>query len=133
MADARETIRELEERRYRAMCEADVTTLEAFLADSLVYTHSNASADNKASYLAGVKNKKWDYRQIERPEEHIQVHGDCALVTGRVRIDIVIDGTPKILNSRYLDVWIKGAKGWQMVAWQSTPLPAGDRQKGQAR
>jgi ketosteroid isomerase-like protein len=124
MADAREAIRELEERRYRAMCEGDVTTLEALLADSLAYTHSNASTDSKTSYLAGVKNKKWDYRKIERPEENIQVHGDCALVTGRVRIDIVIDGTPRILNSRYLDVWIKGAKGWQMVAWQSTPIPA---------
>ena len=31
---------------------------------------------------------------------------------------------PKLLNSRYTNVWIKGAKGWQMVVWQSTPIPA---------
>ena len=35
----------------------------------------------------------------------------------------LIDGKPKIMNSRYSDVWVKGAKGWQMVAWQSTPIP----------
>ena len=23
----------------------------------------------------------------------------------------------------YTDVWVKGPKGWQMTAWQSTPLP----------
>jgi hypothetical protein len=31
---------------------------------------------------------------------------------------------PKLLNSRYTDVWIKGMKGWQMVVWQSTSIPA---------
>jgi ketosteroid isomerase-like protein len=70
-----------------------------------------------------VKSKKWQYRQIDRPIEDIQVHGDTAVVTGQVRIDILIDGKPKVMNSRYTDVWVKGAKGWQMVAWQSTPIP----------
>jgi ketosteroid isomerase-like protein len=121
--DTKSTILELENRRYRAMCEADAATLEGLLADSLVYTHSTANADSKASYIAGVRAKKWNYRKIERPVEDIQVHGDCAVVTGQVRIDIVVDGTPKIMNSRYTDVWVKTAKGWQMTAWQSTPIP----------
>jgi len=123
MADLKDTIRELESRRFRAMIEADAAALETLLADNMVYTHSNATTDGKASYIAGVKAKKWQYRQIDRPTEEIQVHGDTAVVSGHVRIDILVDGKPKILNSRYLDVWVKGAKGWQMVAWQSTPIP----------
>jgi ketosteroid isomerase-like protein len=119
----KQTIRELESRRFRAMIEADVVTLEALLGDSLVYTHSSATTDGKASYIAGIKSKKWQYRQIDRPVEDLQVHGDTVVVTGQVRIDILIDGKPKIMNSRYTDVWVKGAKGWQMVAWQSTPIP----------
>ena len=124
MADTRKTIHELEDRRYRAMCEADAATLEELLADTLVYTHSTAAADGKASYIAGVRAKKWKYRKIERPVEDIQVHGDCAVVTGQVRIDILVDGVAKIMNSRFTNVWVKGPKGWQMTAWQSTPLPA---------
>ena len=50
-------------------------------------------------------------------------HRATAVVTGQVRIDIVVDGKPKIMHSRYTDVWVKGAKGWQMVAWQSTGIP----------
>ena len=119
----RQTIRELESRRFRAMIEADAIALQALLADSMVYTHSSASTDGKASYIAGVKSKKWQYRQIDRPVEDIQVHGDTAVVTGQVRIDILIDGKPRIMNSRYTDVWVKGPGGWQMVAWQSTPIP----------
>ena len=123
MDKIRQAIRELESRRFRAMIEADAVALEALLADSMIYTHSSAATDGKASYIAGVKSKKWQYRQIDRPVEDIQVHGDTALVTGQVRIDILIDGKPRIMNSRYTDVWVKGAKGWQMVAWQSTPIP----------
>ena len=122
--DAKAVIRKLEDRRYAAMCEADAVALDELLADSLVYTHSNGAADSKSSYLAGVRAKKWQYRKIERPVEEVQAHGDCAIVTGQVRIDILIDGVPRILNSRFTNVWVKGPKGWQMAAWQSTPVPA---------
>jgi ketosteroid isomerase-like protein len=124
MADTREEIRLLESRRYRAMCEADAATLDKLLGDSLVYTHSYGGADSKASYLDGIRSKKWVYRNIERPKEDIQVHGDCVVVTGQVRIELLADGKPKTLNSAYTNVWVKGAKGWQMIAWQSTQLPA---------
>jgi ketosteroid isomerase-like protein len=124
MADSKDTIRLLESRRYTAMCEADAKTLEELLADSLVYTHSYGGADSKASYLDGIRSKKWQYQAVERPIEDIQVHGDCAVVTGQVRIQLLSGGQPKKLNSRFTNVWVKGRQGWQMVAWQSTPLPA---------
>jgi len=124
MAESKETIRLLESKRYRAMCEADGDTLSELLADSLVYTHSYGGADSKSSYLDGIRSKKWQYRAVERPIEDIQVHGDCAVVTGQVRIELLSEGKPKKLNSRFTNVWVKGRQGWQMVAWQSTPLPA---------
>src|SRR4051812_43377852 len=115
----KDELRKLEDRRYRAMCDADAAALEALLADSLVYTHSYGGADSKGSYLAGIRSKKWVYRSIERPKEDIQIHGDCALVTGQVRIELLSEGKPKTLNSAFTNVWIKGSQGWQMVAWQS--------------
>ena len=78
MAD-KNTLRELEDRRYRAMIAADAAALDELLADTLIYTHSNATSDTKASYLAGVRNGKWKYRSIERPVEDIQVHGDSVV------------------------------------------------------
>ena len=118
-----DAIRKLEDRRYQAMCEGDIATLEKLLTDSLVYTHSYGGADSKASYLAGVRSKRWQYRKVERPVEDIQVFGDCALVTGHVRIDLIADGAPKMLESRFTNVWIRCSGAWQMVAWQSTPAP----------
>ncbi len=50
----------------------------------------------------------------------------CSLdvVTGHIKMDVTVEGKPKQLNSRYTDVWIKGAKGWQVAVWQSTSIPA---------
>ena len=118
----KDTLRKLEDQRFKAMVDADAATLDKLLADSLVYTHSYGGSDSKSSYLDGIRAKKWQYRKIERPKEDIQIHGDCAVVTGQVRIELLSEGKPKTLNSAYTNVWIKAAKGWQMVAWQSTPL-----------
>jgi len=50
------------------------------------------------------------------------------VVSGEARIEAVIGGNPRTIHNRYLDVWVKsgqgGGKGWQMAAWQSTPIPA---------
>ncbi len=115
-------IKALEDRRYQAMIAKDANTLDQLLGDGLVYTHSYGGADTKATYMEGVRSKKWNYQSVERPSESIQVYGDAAVVTGHVKINILVDGQPKLLNSRFTNVWVKGAKGWQMVCWQSTPI-----------
>ena len=61
------------------------------------------------------------------PIENIQVYGDTVVVTGQTTMAAMVEGKPKLLNSRYTNVWVKGAKGWQMVVWQSTPIPAPTR------
>jgi hypothetical protein len=106
------------------MCEGDAATLEELLADGLVYTHSSASVDTKASYIAGIRSKKWEYQKVERPVEEIRVYGDCAVVSGEARIEVVVAGNRRTIHNRYLDVWVKSGKVWQMAAWQSTPIPA---------
>ena len=117
-------IKKLEDRRFQAMIDGDFDTLDKLLADDLTYTHSSGQADTRAEYIALCKRGVFKYQKIERPIEDIQVYGETVVVTGHVKMAVLIDGNSKQLNSRYTNVWIKGAKGWQMVAWQSTPAPA---------
>jgi hypothetical protein len=113
----------LEDRRYRAMLEADIGTLEALLGEDLVYTHSSGITDNKASYLEGLRTKRVTYHGIERPEERVHLYVNTAVVTGRTQLDVVIQGQSRRLNLCFITVWINGPGGWQMVAYQGTPLP----------
>jgi len=117
-------IRALEDQRYKAMVDGDLATLDRLLGDGLVYTHSSSAVDGKASYLESLRSKKVVYRKAERADERIQVHGDAAVITGELRLDVLLDGNPRAMRSRFLNVWAKGPRGWQMVAWQSTPVPA---------
>jgi ketosteroid isomerase-like protein len=126
MSDAiKAEIKKREDRRFQAMIDSDFDTLEELLGDELVYTHSTAQSDTRAEYIALCKKGVFKYLKIERPVENMQVYGDdTVIVTGHTKMDAIIEGTPKLLNSRYTNVWRKGPKGWQMVVWQSTPIPA---------
>ena len=118
-------IRALEDRRYKAMVSADRPVLEELLADDLIYTHSNAVIDTKQSYIDGILGGKWAYAAAERPIENIDVFGDCARVTGHVRLTLKNpDGTTRGVNGRFLNLWLKRNGKWQLAAWQSTPIPA---------
>ena len=112
-------IRALEEQRFQAQVGGDIAGLERLLSDQLVYTHSNASVDTKASFIEAIRTRR-PYQKVERSGEDVRLHGDTAVVTGQARIDL--NGGAR-LNLRYTDVWVKTAGGWQMVAWQSTRLP----------
>ncbi len=123
--DATQEIRALEDRRYKAMTGPDFDTLDALLADDLIYTHSNAVIDSKASYIDGIRSKKWNYKAAERVEENIRVFGDAALINGHVRLTLGnADGSTRQVNGRFLSAWIRRGGKWQMTSWQSTPIPA---------
>jgi ketosteroid isomerase-like protein len=113
-----------EDRRFAAMVAGDGEALGRLLHDGLVYTHSSASVDTKASFIDAVVTKRSGYQKIERPEQKVTVYGDSAVVAGQARIELQNASGHRVLNLRFTDVWVKGPSGWQMVAWQSTPIPA---------
>jgi ketosteroid isomerase-like protein len=121
---AAKQISELEARRYQAMTDADIATLAGLFSDSLVYTHSDASSDSKQSYLDKLASGHFDYGPMDHPESGIVVHGDCALVFGDMRGEVVINGATRVLNSRALAVWGREDGSWVLLAFQPTKYPA---------
>ncbi len=119
---AREIAR-LEEARYAAMIKGDVASLDALLADDLVYAHSFGDRDTKESYLAKVKSGNITYREISHPVERVIVRGDMAIVAGRMIATAMVGGEVRRLNNSCLAVWARQAGRWALVAYQPTPLP----------
>jgi len=112
----------LEGRLDRAMLDADVDTLVQLVGDSLVYTYWSGTTDGKTAFVERVRTESIVFRKIERTVEHIQIYGDVAVVTGRARVDGVVVALPRVADVRFISVWANGANGWQMVAYQTTPL-----------
>lgn len=114
----------LEDKRCTAMTKNDIAALEGMFHDDLIYTHSSAVVDTRASYLEALKSGHTRYHSVQRSDEKVRLYGDTALVTGRAIIDVTVKGEKKHLDTRFLDVWTKTPQGWKFVAWQSTKLPA---------
>jgi hypothetical protein len=122
-------IARLEDERYAAMLGKDIATLERLLHPDLVYMHSSGVADDKASYIAGVRERAWDYHAIARSDQTVRRHGALALVFNRLKIDLSVRGVAKSLDNRALAVWVADEgtdnNSWRLIALQSGMVPPG--------
>jgi ketosteroid isomerase-like protein len=112
----------LEDNRFAAMTGGDWKALQALVHDQLLYTHSSAVTDNKASWLESMTSGKMKYKSASFTDRKVRMIGDAALVTGAAAIEAEINGQPRSLR-KFLNVWTKTPQGWKFVAWQSTPQP----------
>lgn len=123
MAGNGEKIIALDKRRMAAMAQKDLATLNALIADDLVYTHSSARLDTKASLLGGMQSGATVYTAVEPSEVQAQDYGSAVVLTGRAQIGVNSGGRVMSFAVRFTDVWVEKGGIWQMAAWQSTRLP----------
>jgi len=123
MAGNGQEIIALDKKRMDAMCQKDIATLNAVLADDLVYTHSSARLDTKQSLIGGMESGKTVYTGIEPSDVKAQDLGDAVVLTGIARIRVNSGGNPNSFSVRFTDVYSNRGGRWQMVTWQSTRLP----------
>jgi len=114
----------LEDARLAAQVANDTEALEAMLHDAMVYTHSSAVVDTKASFLEALRAGKTRYKRTATRDRKVQLLGDTALVTGGADLDVEVGGEARALKLRFLVAWTKTPAGWKFIAWQSTRLPA---------
>ena len=114
----------LEDERFGAMVARDFARLQLLVHDDLMYTHSSGVVDGKASWLDSMKSGRVKYKRADCSERKVRLYGDTALISGRAQIEAEIGGEAKTLRLRFLNVWTRTSRGWQFVAWQSTPLAA---------
>ena len=117
-----QTVIDLDKKRMHAMAAKDYATLEAVLGDDLVYTHSSARLDTKASIIANMKSGSTVYSSVEPSEVKAQDLGDAVVLTGVAQIKVSSGGKPMEFGVRFTDVYAKRAGKWQMVAWHSAKL-----------
>jgi NAD-binding of NADP-dependent 3-hydroxyisobutyrate dehydrogenase/Domain of unknown function (DUF4440)/NAD binding domain of 6-phosphogluconate dehydrogenase len=121
---SRSQIDELEDRRYAAMVDADLDTLDELLSDDVLYAHSNASVDTKASYLELLRTGALVYHSLEHTTDAVITRPGVAIISGTMSGSIHMHGAAKTLNSRVATVWVAEDGWWRLAAFQPTPIPA---------
>lgn len=115
-------ILKLEQHWQDALVKADVAGLEKLYSDKLIYTHSNASVDDKASYIVKIKSGASKYISIKRDDIKVTLVGDTAVVTCHWLAHVQAGANEIHTDARFIHVYAKEKGGWQMVAHQSTPV-----------
>ena len=123
MAANGQKIIDLDKKRMHAMAQKDIATLNALLADGLVYTHSSARLDTKQSLIKAMESGATVYTAVEPSDVQAQDLGDTVVLTGVARISVMSRGNPNTFSVRFTDVYANKGGQWQMVVWQSTRLP----------
>jgi ketosteroid isomerase-like protein len=113
----------IDAQRMTAMSQGDVGTLNALIADELVYTHSSARLDTKQSLIENMQSGKTVYTAVVPSDVRAQDYGDTVVLTGVARISVNSGGNAMNFGVRFTDVYVNKGGNWQMVAWQSTRLP----------
>jgi len=115
-------VQDLEMRRYKAMVDGDVATLDTIFADDLTYSHSNGWTQTKAEFIDSIRHGELQYQEIKPDAVEIRVYGRTAVVTGRAHVKAKVKGQDVNIELRFLDVYVQRQGRWQMVAWQSARL-----------
>jgi hypothetical protein len=115
-------IETMEDCRYAAMLDKGVKILRSILHDQLTYVHSSGVTDTKASYIAGLETRVWDYRCIRRSKQTIKVQGSLELVFNSISMNIAVGGHLVCMESRDLAVWICEANNWRLIAVESSAI-----------
>ncbi len=113
-------LRKLEQERCRALSEQDWPVLEVILSDDYTHVHTTGRVEDKPTYVKGMKERP---RETSRGDLSVRVYGDSAVMMGTQTNKTDRDGQTGLMQSQVIQVWVKQASGWKVVAGQNPRLP----------
>ena len=115
----------LEARLRRAQLDADVATLDALIADALLFTGPDGQLGTKQQDLSAHAACVVRFRRHEPEELQVRRVGDDVAVTAlRAGLTVDIGGASVSGTFRYTRVWAREPDGmWRVVAGHVSMLP----------
>ena len=113
-----------EDARYAAQTSDDFAAMDKLFAADLVYIHSSAVVDNKASYIDSMQSGNVKYRKMQRSDVAVRTYGCVAIITGLANFDVTVKGKDLAVEIRFHSIWASREKGLQFISWEATRTPA---------
>ena len=113
-----------EDSRYAAQMGDDYGALQKLLGNDLVYIHSSAVVDTKASYIDSMKSGTVKYRVMRRSDVTVRTYGCVAIISGLGNFDVTVKGQDMAVEIRFHSIWAKRDNGLEFISWEATRTPA---------
>jgi ketosteroid isomerase-like protein len=121
--EAEQKVRALEVARRSALVAGDEAGLKRIMASRMTYTHSNGLVQTREQLIHMLRDNKVAYLKFDVGEAHVVEFHSVVVVTGAQKIQLRFEGSEFASRSRYTVVYAETDGMWQVVAYQSTPLP----------
>lgn len=112
-----------EQRRSDALTGQYFARLGSMLSHDLVHVHARGNQDTRDTYLHFV-SQVIEVLEVQRQRLEVHLHGEFAVMTGRqIQTSRTRDREDRVtIKSQVMQVWQLTFGGWQLVAFQATPL-----------
>ena len=105
---------------------ADMKALDSLLDDAIVLVNDDGSVQNKAEFLASVKESgaqpSAQQQQVAPESLSVHVFGTTAIATGVMRVKGVEGGKAYTRRERFVDTWVSRGGTWVCVGTDATPV-----------
>lgn len=120
---AEQAVLDLSKKKFGWMIRLRYDSLEAVLDERLMFVHSNGWSETKQEFIQDIKNGKLRYTNIQISESSVRVYPSTAIVTGKGKFNVILDGNPLELNLFYTEVYILKKDQWLLASRHSNRLP----------
>ena len=114
---------DLSKKKFGWMIRMQYDSLESIMDDRLMFIHSNGWAENKQELIQDVKSGKLRYVNINVSESTARVYTNTAIVTGKGKFSVVLDGNNLDINLLYTEVYILKNGKWLLASRHANRLP----------
>lgn len=118
-----QTVLELSKKKFDWMIRMQYDSLETVLDDRLMFVHSNGWTETKSELIADLKSGKLRYVAIEVIESSARLYSNTAILTGRGKFTVVLEGNDLIINLYYTEVYVLKNGNWLLASRHANRLP----------
>jgi Domain of unknown function (DUF4440) len=124
-------IEKLEAEEAAARVALDVPRLEALWSEELIINATENIVYTRDHFLLRIKSGQVRFKSFERKISRLTVKGDVVITTGNESVVPAIGpDTGQTVYCSYMNVWTKGALGWEMLGRQVAVIARASGGKG---
>lgn len=118
-----QTVLDLSKKKFAWMTRQSYDSLEAVLDDRLLFVHSNGWTETKEEFIQDIKSGKLRYIEIEVTEATVRMYSGAAIVVGKGKFKVLLDGNELVINLYYTEVYVWKNDKWLLASRHANRLP----------
>lgn len=105
----------------KAISTRDIEGVKSVWADTFVVNAPNNQILYREEVIAAMNDDLLDYKSFKKVVGHVSQEGDVVIVMGHDElVPTKGPGAGRALWRPFTDIWLKGARGWRLIARQAT-------------